>query len=513
MAETIEIRMLPEVYADAILREKMLDEQCGVGIPRSIVKKSLDARRGKVFWLLRYQVGKQTENASHTPIFNNVKMSKDVHVIGAGPAGLFAALALIEKGFKPILWERGKEVKARRRDLALLTREHQVNPDSNYCFGEGGAGTFSDGKLYTRSQKRGDVVKVLSTLVYFGAPSEILYESRPHIGTNKLPGIIERIRHFILEAGGEIHFNRALSDLEWSPQLGIRTLFERDGTPHRCNSLILATGHSARDIYQLLDRVAIPIQAKPFALGVRAEHPQAFIDQLQYGRYAKDSILPPASYSVVEQVRGRGVYSFCMCPGGIIAPCSTSSEEIVTNGWSPSKRNNRTANSGIVVELRIEDLYALAGFESPLAGLAVQQKIEKKAWEVVGKGQTAPAMRLSDISNGKPSHSLPDCSYFPGIHSVPMHEILPPFVWDRLKDGLIAINRKMPGFIQEDALIVGVESRTSSPVRIPRDRQLGHHPSVKNLFPCGEGPGFAGGIVSAAIDGIWSAHKVAEQLN
>ena len=433
----------------------------------------------------------------------------NITIIGAGPAGLYAALRCLEIGIKPILFERGKDVQARRRDLAAINKEHIVNPESNYCFGEGGAGTYSDGKLYTRSSKRGDIEHILKTFVYHGAEDVILVEAHPHIGTNKLPNIISNMRETILKNGGEIHFNSKLIDINYTGDLISSIIIENDNSQieHRCSHLILATGHSARDIYELLDKKQIAIEAKPFALGVRVEHPQEFVDKIQYSCHshnevvAKRDYLPAASYSLVHQAQDHGVYSFCMCPGGIIAPCATAQEEVVTNGWSPSKRNNPFANSGIVVGLELKDFepYKKHG---ALAGLQFQKDIEHKAWEMGGKTQTAPAQNLQDFMNNKVSSQLIDCSYLPGTQSVQMADVVGKTISSTLQQGFKFFDNKMRGYVSNDAIIVGVESRTSTPVRIPRDKMTLQHVQLKNLYPCAEGAGYAGGIVSAAMDGV-----------
>ncbi len=404
-------------------------------------------------------------------------------------------------------------MKARRRDLAAINKEQIVNPESNYCFGEGGAGTYSDGKLYTRSNKRGDVEKILKTFVFHGASREILVDAHPHIGTNKLPQLIQMIRETILSFGGEILFNSKLVDFKVSDQniSSIRILNEKGESEIQIQKLILATGHSARDIYELLNSKNILIEAKPFALGVRVEHPQSLVDKIQYHCGSLEEViekreyLPAASYSLVQQIEKHGVYSFCMCPGGIIAPCATKQEEVVTNGWSPSKRNNPYANSGIVVGLELSDFEAYKKFGA-LAGLEFQKEKEKMAWALGGnpdsdRGQTAPAQRLVDFVNGKVSDSLPACSYQPGLKSVNMQEVLGRLIGPALKAGFKSFGGKMRGYLTNEAVIVGVESRTSTPVRIPRDKEKLHHPQLLNLFPCGEGAGYAGGIMSAAMDG------------
>ncbi len=483
-----------------------------------ILKRSIDARSRKIEINLTVLAAVNEALPIENIEVNYLDVSssaKNCHIIGSGPAGLFAALRCLELGIKPIVIERGKNIKDRRRDLAAINKEHIVNPESNYCFGEGGAGTYSDGKLYTRSNKRGDIDKILRTFVYHGASDEILVDAHPHIGTNKLPQLIEKIRESILKFGGEIHFNTKLIDLktEKDSVKSIRILNETGEQEIPVQKLILATGHSARDIYELLNSKNILIEAKPFALGVRAEHPQALIDKIQYhcGNLQevveKRDFLPAASYSLVNQVKGRGVYSFCMCPGGIIAPCATAQQEVVTNGWSPSKRNNPYANSGIVVGLELSDFEAYKNF-GPLAGLEFQKELEKKAWSFAGKTQTAPAQRLVDFTNAKFSSSLPDCSYQPGLKSVDMQQVLGKLIGPALKEGFKAFGGKMRGYLTNEAVIVGVESRTSTPVRIPRDKDLLHHPQLKNLFPCGEGAGYAGGIVSAAMDGERCADKL-----
>lgn len=450
----------------------------------------------------------QEEGKNPIPAYDQVDDRPEVHIIGAGPAGLFAALECLERGLKPVIIERGKDVRSRRRDLARLTKEYIVDPDSNYCFGEGGAGAYSDGKLYTRSKKRGDVMKVLEVLVHHGASPDILVDAHPHIGTNKLPEIITRIRQCILDHGGEIHFETRLEDIvSKGGQLNaLRT--QRGDIP--AQHLILATGHSARDIFHLMQRKGWAIEGKPFALGVRVEHPQALIDGIQYNRPDRGEYLPPAAYRLVCQIGGGGVYSFCMCPGGIIAPCATAPGEVVTNGWSPSKRNNPFANSGIVVQTLPED-FAPFQDQGEFAGLALQSSVEKKAWEAGGKTQTAPAQRLSDFVQGIQSKDLPDCSYHPGIHSVELEAVLPQRIHTALQGAFKEFGRKMKGYLTNDAVVVATESRSSSPVRIPRDAETLQHPQVKGLYPCGEGAGYAGGIVSAAMDGIRCVAAVAAE--
>ena len=425
--------------------------------------------------------------------------TRTVIIIGAGPAGLFAALRLIESGIKPLLLERGKDVRARRRDLAALNKAGEVNPESNYCFGEGGAGTYSDGKLYTRSNKRGDIHRILNLFVRFGAEEKILYEAHPHIGTNKLPHIISAMRRQILDCGGEFLFEKKVTGLQVQDGR-IRSVRTADGHRFEGDAVILATGHSARDIFELLHAQQIRIEPKPFALGVRVEHPQTIIDRSRYHCVARDPFLPPAAYSWVEQVAGKGVFSFCMCPGGIIAPAATAPGELVVNGWSPSKRNNPYANSGIVVSVEEKDWQGYAKW-GPLAALRFQQEVEQKAFRAGGGQLVAPAARLVDFCENKLSASLPDCSYLPGIRSSRLKEVLPGFIYRSLQEGFRAFGKKMKGYYSNEAVVVATESRTSSPVRIPRDNISMQHPQISNLYPCGEGAGYAGGIVSAAMDG------------
>ena len=522
MQTKLQLKVSPQTAANEQLLKEEVKEQLQLKenstLVIKVVKRSIDARSRKVEINLTVLASVDELPKEEKITFNYLDVSsakKTCHIIGSGPAGLFAALRCLELGIKPIIIERGKNIKDRRRDLAAINKEHIINPESNYCFGEGGAGTYSDGKLYTRSNKRGDIDKILKAFVYHGASEEILVDAHPHIGTNKLPQLIEKMRETILKFGGDIFFNTKLSDftIDKNNINAIKILNETGEQEIKIQQLILATGHSARDIYELLHSKNILVEAKPFALGVRVEHPQELIDKIQYhcGNpeevIYKREFLPAASYSLVHQVKGRGVYSFCMCPGGIIAPCATSQQEVVTNGWSPSKRNNPYANSGIVVGLELQDFEPYKDF-GPLAGLEFQKQLEKTAWSFGGKTQTAPAQRLMDFTNGKFSSSLPDCSYQPGLKSVDMQQVLGKLIGPSLKEGLKAFGGKMRGYMTNEALIVGVESRTSTPVRIPRDNDLLHHPQLKNLFPCGEGAGYAGGIVSAAMDGERCADKI-----
>jgi uncharacterized FAD-dependent dehydrogenase len=493
-----------------------------------LLKKSIDAR-SKTVWInltvnafINEPFHQRDLQLFHFEDVNN--SSKKSVIIGGGPAGIFAALQLLESGIKPIILERGKEVRERRRDLALLNREGIINAESNYCFGEGGAGTYSDGKLYTRSSKRGNIDRILHLFVHFGADESILYDAHPHIGTNKLPHIITAMRKRIIDCGGEFHFNKKVTDFIIEKD-EIKSVKTSDGDLISGDSFILATGHSARDIFVLLHQKNIEITAKGFALGVRIEHPQELINHIQYGKSnlantlhsVEENGLPPASYSLVEQVDGRGVFSFCMCPGGIIAPAATSENELVVNGWSPSKRNNPYANSGMVVQVEIEDVLKYISSDkkvkelydatSPLIMMDFQRKVEQKAFAAGGGKFVAPAQRLIDFTKDKISATLPRCSYIPGITSSSLKEVLPGFIYHRLQKGFKAFAKKIParnghsGYFTNEAVLVATESRTSSPVRIPRDEKLLHHPQIKNLFPCGEGAGYAGGIVSAAMDG------------
>ena len=477
-----------------------------------ILKRSIDARQKAIKINLKVSVylidEKYIAQKIELPHYENVSNKQEVIIVGAGPAGLFAALQLIELGLKPIVLERGKDIRGRRRDLKAINVDHIVNEDSNYCFGEGGAGTYSDGKLYTRSKKRGDVDRILKLLVAFGATPDILVEAHPHIGTNKLPQIIQDIREKIIEMGGQVLFETRVIDFVIKNN-EIQGVVTHNGDTISANKLILATGHSARDIFELLDKKKIFLEAKPFAIGVRAEHPQELIDKIQYSCDYRGDHLPPAPYSIVKQVDGRGMYSFCMCPGGVIAPCATTPGEVVTNGWSPSKRDQATANSGIVVELKLEDFKSFAKFGA-LAGMEFQKSIEQKAWHLAGETQKVPAQRMVDFTQNKVSANIPKTSYVPGTTSIEMGQIFPGFLTQILRDGFTEFGKSMRGFMTNDAILHAPESRTSSPVRIPRDNFTLEHPQIKGLFPCGEGAGYAGGIISAAIDGEKCAQKIAE---
>lgn len=506
MIKTVTLKLKPAQAADDAHIRIAAANDAGVSPKRvtgyQLQKRSIDARGRQPHIVLQLQVfidEPVQEAPPFDPELQNVTNAPHVVIIGAGPAGLFAALRLITLGYKPIIIERGKDVRSRRRDLAAINKQGVVNPESNYCFGEGGAGTYSDGKLYTRSTKRGNVQRILQLFVHFGADPVIQYEAHPHIGTNKLPGIITAMREQIIACGGEVLFDQKLADIQLDGDK-IKGITTADGTNIDCKAIILATGHSARDIYTLLHNKGITVEAKPYALGVRIEHPQQLIDSIQYHCDLRGDYLPPASYSVVAQEYGRGVFSFCMCPGGIIAPAATNEGEIVVNGWSPSKRNNPYANSGTVVSVDEQD-FAAYGFTGPLAGMQYQQMVEQKAFVSGGGKLVAPAQRMGDFVQGKVSATLPGCSYLPGLNSVALQEVLPEAVAQALSKAVIDFGKKMKGYYTNEAVMVATESRTSSPVRIPRDKETLQHTQIKGLYPCAEGAGYAGGIVSAAIDG------------
>ena len=468
-----------------------------------VLRKSIDARKKDI--IFNYKVAvyideQVPEKSDYIFEYKDVSNAKEIHIVGFGPAGMYAALRCIELGYKPIILERGKNVQNRRRDIKAINRDHIVDEDSNYCFGEGGAGTYSDGKLYTRSLKRGDVRRIFENLVFHGATEQILVDAHPHIGTNKLPKIIENIRENILKFGGEIHFETKVTDFVIKDNK-LQAIQLHNGKEMAVNSVILATGHSARDVYELLHKKEIRIKAKSFAMGVRVEHPQEIIDQIQYHCSGeRDELLPAAAYSLVQQVNHRGVYSFCMCPGGFIVPAATASGEVVVNGMSPSRRNNKFANSGIVVELDIDKDFKKYDHFGELRGLEFQKDLEKIAFLAGGRTQAAPAQRLVDFVDGKFSTDLNETSYQPGLKSAPMHSLLPKIIGSRLRKGFAGFGQKMHGYYTNEANIIGVESRTSSPINIPRKANL-EHTDIEGLFPCGEGGGYAGGIVSAAMDG------------
>jgi len=474
-------------------------------------KRSLDARQRHIFWRVNVDVfvGEDPPAALPPVAWKEARPGRAVVIIGMGPAGLFAALRLLEEGVKPVILERGKDHRARRRDIKAIFQEHRVDPDSNFGFGEGGAGTFSDGKLYTRAGKRGDPARILRILVQHGADADILVDAHPHVGSDRLWRTVQSMRETILARGGEIHFGARVDgfEIEAGRLLGVRA----GGKEHRGDAVLLAAGHSARDLFEELHRRGIPLEAKPFALGVRIEHPQALINRFQYRDEAKNPALPAAAYHAACQAEGRGVYSFCMCPGGLMVPAATAMGEIVINGMSMAKRNSYWANAGFVASVDAND-WAPWAAEGPLAGMRLQAEVEKNMAAAAGGTQRAPAQRAQDFLKGRPSPTLPKTSYIPGHVNAPLHEILPGWLVKALQEGLRQFEKKMPGFAGTDAVMVAPESRTSSPVRIPRDPQTLMHPQCTGLFPCGEGAGFAGGIVSAAIDGEKSAEGILRYL-
>ena len=506
MSTLVQIQLLPhkqddKAYILDLAFEKARLRQHDISDWR-IRKRSIDARKSPVKLNLQIEFWLKDETRETIPSFQpqDVSQSKEIAIIGAGPAGLYAGLRAVEAGLRPIIFERGKDVRERRRDLAKLNKEHIVNPESNYCFGEGGAGTYSDGKLYTRSKKRGNTLKALEWFVHFGADEDILVDAHPHIGTNKLPKIISAMREAIIHAGGEVLFNSKLTDVKiTNNSVEAIEINNRGWEPFE--NMILATGHSARDIFYLLHKRQVKIEAKPFAIGVRVEHPQALIDDIQYHGDSDNPYLPPASYALVQQVDDLGVYSFCMCPGGIIAPCATSQDEVVTNGWSPSKRNNPYANSGIVVSVEPKDLPNFRQ-DNPFVCLDFQKAVEYACWEKAGKTQNVPAQRMIDFVEGRVSKTLPKTSYQPGLTSLDLNDVLPDLISKRLKKAFKSFGRKMKGYYTNEATLHAPESRTSSPVAIPRNPETLEHIEINGLYPCGEGAGYAGGIMSAGVDGM-----------
>ena len=515
MVREIELKILPHERTDEDLIRRRLAAKCRV--PEQQIsaiqtrRRSVDARGSRPFFLIRYAVFLNETPPAEAPLLKGLRVldetAPEAIVIGAGPAGYFAALELLEKGIRPILYDRGKTVRDRRRDLRAIQQFGEVNPHSNYCFGEGGAGTYSDGKLYTRSHKRGNIEKALRLLVEHGAKSDILVDAHPHIGSNKLPVIVANIRASIEQYGGEIHFGCQMTDLLLRDGK-VEGVVINETEEKRAAAVVLATGHSARDVYYLLLRRGVRIEAKPFALGVRIEHPQPLIDRIQYGQSPREAALPASSYRLACQVEGRGVFSFCMCPGGLVVPAATAPGEIVVNGMSLSRRDSPYANSGTVVAVELEDLadYQQHGV---FAGVEFQRSVERAMFGAGDGSQRAPAIRLTDFSRQKPSANLAETSYIPGLFSAPLYDLLPPSIYQRLQRGVRVFGKKMKGYYTAEANVIGTESRTSSPLRIPRDGQTLMHEEVAGLFPCGEGAGYAGGIISAAMDGQNVARAVA----
>lgn len=516
MVRNLQIRLSLEEEAQKGVLLQKVSKHFGIsasGFSFKILRKSIDARKPTIYfnYKLAVYIGEQVPDSKVSFDYKDVSKAKSIHIIGFGPAGMWAALRCLELGYKPIVLERGKNVRDRRRDLKAINQDHLVNEDSNYCFGEGGAGTYSDGKLYTRSLKRGDVRRIFESLVHHGATAQILIDAHPHIGTNKLPKIVENIRETIIAQGGEVHFNTKVTDFIIHDNT-LKAIVLNNTDEMEVQRVVLATGHSARDIFYLLEDKKIALKAKSFAMGVRVEHPQHIIDTIQYNCSGeRHALLPAAAYSLVHQVKNRGVYSFCMCPGGFIVPAATAPGEVVVNGMSPSKRNNLFANSGIVVEINVdEDIHTFEKFGA-LKGLEYQKSLERLAFTSGGRSQVAPAQRLTDFVEGRLSNDLNPTSYQPGLNPASLHSLLPKIIGSRLRQGFEAFAQKMKGYYTSEANIVGVESRTSSPVTIPRNEHL-EHPEIKGLFPCGEGGGYAGGIVSAAMDGERCAEAAIKRL-
>jgi uncharacterized protein len=505
MTREIELKILPKYINDEVHIKGLIADKLGQNeinnFTYKIIKRSIDAR-GIPMYLLKILVALKESILEPTNILSHYKKvdnTKKIIIIGAGPAGYFAALQCIEMGLKPIVLDRGKNVQARRRDLKAIQQDGVVNPHSNYCFGEGGAGTYSDGKLYTRSHKRGSIEKVLQILVAHGANPDILIDAHPHIGSNKLPNIIANIRATIEANGGEVHFDTYVTDFVIDNHI-MKAAVDEQGRFYEGDAFILATGHSARDIFYLLHKKGVLIEPKPFALGVRIEHAQQYIDSMQYKQNPREENLPAASYKTVSQIQGKGVFSFCMCPGGLVVPAATSPGEIVVNGMSLSRRDSAFANSGFVTSIELDELEKY-GYKGVFGALDFQAKVERDMFALGDGSQKAPAQRVDDFVNGKISSSLYDTSYIPGLLSAPLHDALPSFVATRLREAIKDINKKMKGYLSHDANVIGTESRTSSPVKIPRNKDSYMHPQISALFPCGEGAGYAGGILSAAMDG------------
>jgi len=520
-----QVRVVPAVAAQEQQLIGFLAEEYGYK-PKDvtsirILKRSIDARQRQIYVNLkvRVYVNEQPKDDAYTRTeYPDVSEAQPVIVVGAGPGGLFAALRLIELGLRPIVLERGKDVHERKKDLANISRTQQVDEESNYCFGEGGAGAYSDGKLYTRSKKRGDTDKILNVFCQHGASTAILADAHPHIGTDRLPQVIENMRKTILKSGGEVHFRTKMTRLlissgQQQKVVGVEALCE--GVQQEYSGpVVLATGHSARDVYRYLAEAKITIEPKGIAVGVRLEHPATLIDQIQYhSKEGRGRWLPAAEYAFVTQVEGRGVYSFCMCPGGFVIPAATGPEQIVVNGMSPASRGTRWSNSGMVVEIHPEDLDGMQLPDGPLRMMAFQEQLERDCWQQGNRKQTAPSQRMADFVNGKLSYDLPDSSYAPGLVSSPLHFWMPKFISRRLQQGFRQFGAQARGFLTNEAVMIGVETRTSSPIRILRDRETLQHVQVEGLFPCGEGAGYAGGIVSAGVDGERCAERCADYLN
>lgn len=506
MVKTVEVSISPRHIKDEAFIRRKAAQKTGWSVDRvkdfRLLKRSIDARGKQPLFRLRVELSDKEPFSSEPAIldnFHSVANAPSVIIVGAGPAGYFAGLELIELGLQPVIFDRGKDVRARRRDLKSIQQFDTVNPDSNYCFGEGGAGTYSDGKLYTRSHKRGNILKALRLLVEHGAKSDILIDAHPHIGSNKLPGIVANIRETIIHYGGVVHFDSKVTDLIVDKG-HIQGVVVNEEKEHLAGAVILATGHSARDIYQLLHQKNILLESKPFAIGVRVEHPQPLIDHIQYRQNPREEWLPASSYRLACQVGEKGVFSFCMCPGGLVVPAATAPGEIVVNGMSLSRRDSPFANSGTVVAVEPVEYQSMHG-TGPLSGVDFQRSIEQGMFNFGKGGQQAPSQRMTDFVQGKLSNDLPKASYIPGLYSAPVHQLLPGFIYTALKNGMKEFGKKMKGYFTEEANVIGTESRTSSPVRIPRDNKTLMHPQVEALFPCGEGAGFAGGIISAAMDG------------